>query len=68
MWANRSIAFPFSQEDERPASTAVAVLEIDGEAQTGDSCARKLVLPHASGLAGGSDNAADLGRGAAASR
>jgi hypothetical protein len=37
--------------------------EIDDEAQADACCARKFVLPQASGLAGGSHNAADLGGG-----
>jgi hypothetical protein len=39
----------------------LARFEIDDETKANASCARKLVLPQASGLAGGPDNIADFG-------
>jgi hypothetical protein len=39
----------------------LARFEVDDETKANASCARKLVLPQASGLAGGPDNVADLG-------
>ncbi|WP_296540418.1 hypothetical protein [Rhizorhabdus sp.] len=45
----------------------LASLEIDDEAQADARCTRKLVLPQASGFAGGSDDVAYLGGGEVAS-
>jgi hypothetical protein len=39
----------------------LARFEIDDETKANASCPRKLVLPQASGLAGGPDNIADFG-------
>jgi hypothetical protein len=39
----------------------LARFEIDNETKANASCARKLVLPQASGPAGGTDNVADFG-------